>query len=139
MQLPDQELIEDFANYFETQHNFSPLTSKIYSYMLVGETPEGTTFDALVEVFKVSKSSVSNSLNFLTQLRYIEYYSKMDQRKRLYRIAQSATLIRLEKIHEILKLEKKLSERFLKFLVDKTANSDDLRIFKIIYICRPFR
>lgn len=130
-----KDLIESYANYFEAHHNFAPLTSKIYSYLFLDYKEEGITFDELVEVFNASKSSVSNSLTVLTQLRYIEYSTKIDQRKRLYRVAPNATLIRLEKIQHLLQLEKNLSERYRSFILDRSKNAEDHRIIKSdIYI-----
>ncbi len=130
-----KDLIESFSKYFETYHNFAPLTSKIYAYLLVENDSGGTSFDTLTEIFNASKSSVSNSLNVLTQLKYIEYYSKIDQRKRLYRIAPNATMIRLEKIHDLLILEKDLSEKFKRYLLDTNDDPQNIQIIKSnIYI-----
>jgi len=106
-----KELIEDFSKYFETTYNFPPLTSKIYAYLMLDCKNNGVTFDELVEVLNASKSSVSNSLNFLTQLKHIEYFTKIDNRKRFYRISSENLLIRLRKIHDMLVHERQLVER----------------------------
>jgi len=106
-----KELIEDFSKYFETTYNFPPLTSKIYAYLMLDCKSNGVTFDELVEVLNASKSSVSNSLNFLNQLKHIEYFTKIDNRKRFYRISSENLLIRLRKIHDMLVNEKQLVER----------------------------
>jgi DNA-binding transcriptional regulator GbsR (MarR family) len=105
------ELIECFSQHFEKIHNFPPLTSKIYAYLILDCKREGITFDEIVETFNASKSSVSNSLNFLTQLKHIEHFTKIDTRKRFYRISPGNILMRLHKIHDMLVLEKKLSEK----------------------------
>ena len=130
-----RELVESFSNYFESYYNFPPLTSKVYSYLLLSCETEGTTFDELVEVFNASKSSISNSLNFLTQLKYVEYFTKIEKRKRLYRITPNATLIRLERIQDLLQIEKSISEKYRTFLLEKSNNPKDSKIIKSdIYI-----
>src|SRR5690625_6473178 len=92
------ELINDFSNYFEEIYKFPPLTSKIYSYLILDISKEGTTFDELVEVFNASKSSVSNSLNFLSQLDYVEHFTKIDNRRRFYRVASGSIIVRLKRL-----------------------------------------
>lgn len=124
------ELLRDFSSYFESAYNFPPLTSKIYTYLLIEIEREGVNFDELVEVFNASKSSVSNSLNFLTQINYIEYFSKIDCRKRLYRVAPENMLIRLQKISMILEQEKQLTEKFKSYALDLKTNPTDLSIQK---------
>jgi len=129
------ELIEDFSNYYENAYNFPPLTSKIYAYLLLDCKREGITFDELTEVFNASKSSVSNSLNFLTQLKHIEYFTKIDNRKRLYRISQGNVLLRLQKIHNMLLQEKQLSEKLKCYKLDKLEDPNEISIQKSeIYI-----
>lgn len=93
-------------------YGLPPLAAKIHSYLLLDCKREGITFDELVEVFNVSKSSVSNSLHLLTQHKHIEQFTKIDQRKRFYRIAPGYIMLRLQKIHALLVREKHLSEKF---------------------------
>lgn len=129
------ELIKEFSTYFESAYNFPPLTSKIYTYLLVELEREGVNFDELVEVFNASKSSVSNSLNFLTQINYIEYFSKIDCRKRLYRVTPTNMMTRLQKISDILSQERQLTEKFKSLALDTVENPEDLSIVKCdIYI-----
>lgn|SRR5690606_9630591 len=125
-----KELIEDFSNYFENVYNFPPLTSKIYSYLLLDCKREGISFEEFTEVFHVSKSSVSNSLNVLTQLKYVENFTKIDERKRYYRLSPGNMLIRLQKIHDMLQLERKLTERLKCYKQEHFGKPDDLTIKK---------
>lgn len=130
-----KELIGDFSCYFENAHNLPPLTSKIYSYLLLDCKREGITFDEFVEVFNASKSSVSNSLNFLTKLKYIEYFSKIDDRKRFYRVSSESVLMRLKKIRDMLALEKQLSEKLKCYKLEKLDDPNEISIRKSdIYI-----
>ncbi len=129
------ELIEDFSSYYESVYNFPPLTSKIFSYLLLDCKREGITFDEIVEVFNASKSSVSNSLSFLTQLKYIEYFTKIDNRKRLYRISSGNVVMRLQKIHDMLLHEKQLSEKLKCYKKEKLDDPNEISIQKAeIYI-----
>ncbi|HUH34499.1 MAG TPA: hypothetical protein VL022_01580 [Moheibacter sp.] len=130
MNIHKKKLIEDFSNHFETNYNFPPLTSKVYSYLLMDCKREGTTFDKLMEVFQASKSSISNSLNFLTQLKYIEHFSQLNDRKRLYRASSGTILVRLEKIYEILLVEKKLASNFREYVLEEIEDVDPLSIEK---------
>lgn len=125
-----KDLIKGFSSYFENTYQFPPLTSKIYAYLLVTYNREGTTFDEFTEIFNASKSSVSNSLSFLIQLKYIEYYSKIDNRKRFYRISNNSMVKRLEKIHSVLNQEKQLVEKFKNYLEKNSNNKNDLNLVK---------
>jgi len=128
-------LIRDFSNYFETTQKLPPLISKIYAYLLLDCEKKGVTFDELVETLNASKSSVSNSLNFLTQLKYIEYFTKLDERKRLYRIVPDNIIIRLQNIQEILNNEKELSRKLMDYKLKMNKNPEEPSIQKsIIYI-----
>lgn len=128
-------LIRDFSNYFETTQKFPPLTSKIYSYLLLDCEKKGVTFDELVEVLNASKSSVSNSLNFLTQLKYIEYFTKLDERKRLYRIVPDNIVLRLQSIQEMLNNEKELTQRLMDYKLKRHKDPKEPSVLKAgIYI-----
>lgn len=131
-QMDDQlkELIEDFSKYFENTYSFPPLTSKIYAYLMLDCNGNGVTFDELVEVLNASKSSVSTSLNFLTQLKHIEHFTKIDNRKRFYRISSENLLIRLRKILDMLSQEKQLVERLKNYRLEICENSNDKSILK---------
>lgn len=129
------ELIGDFSSYFETTQNFPPLISKIYAYLLLDCSQKGTTFDELVEVFNASKSSISNGLNFLTQLKHIEYFTKIDDRKRFYRIVPENLMLRLENIQKMLSTEKELTQKLKNYKIKMDNEDNDLSTIKTdIYI-----
>ncbi|MGB6094636.1 MAG: transcriptional regulator [Moheibacter sp.] len=128
-------LIRDFSNYFETTQKLPPLTSKIYAYLLLDCEKKGVTFNELVETLNASKSSVSNSLTFLTQLKYIEYFTKLDERKRLYRIVPDNIILRLQGIQEMLNNEKELTRKLMDYKLKKHKNPQESSIQKSgIYI-----
>lgn len=117
------ELVEEFAAHYIEAYSLPPLAAKIYAFLLMDCKREGITFDELVEVFNVSKSSVSNSLHLLSQHKHIEQFTKIDQRKRLYRVSGEHIILRLKKIHNFLQREKYLSEKFRCY---RENNSEEL-------------
>ncbi|MFA5620439.1 MAG: helix-turn-helix domain-containing protein [Weeksellaceae bacterium] len=120
-----KDLLKEFSYYFETFHNIPPLTSKIYAYLLLDCQRKGTTFEELVEIFHASKSSISNGLNYLTQLRYVEYYTKIDDRKRLYRVTADNLILRLQNVYEMLELEKRFSEKMKSYKMKSIMDTND--------------
>ena len=109
------ELIEEFTNHFLETTKLPPLASKLFAYILVNKNLEGYTFDELVEIFNVSKSSISSSLNLLIKYDYIGQYSKIGERKRRYRLTPQQLPLRLKKIKNELSKEKYLSEKLFIF------------------------
>ena len=69
------------------------------SYFTVSDPPE-KTFDELVKYFKASKSSVSNSLNYLLQNKLIDYKTFPSDRKRYFFITDSFFRIYFKKVLE---------------------------------------
>ena len=130
-----KELIEGFSNYFEDIYHFPPLTSKIYSFLLMDCKRKGVTFDEIVELFNASKSSVSNSLTYLGQLKHVEYFTKIDSRKRFYRVSPESILMRLKRINDNLREEKKLSEKYYSYLKGEIEDEENSTLIKSdIYI-----
>ena len=81
-----EELFESFCVHLEKAYNFPPLAAKVQAYMVLQSDKDGYTFEELLEVFKVSKSSLSNSINLLLSKNQIEYIHKIDSRKRYFRL-----------------------------------------------------
>lgn len=136
MQSEKIELINNFSSYFEEIYKFPPLTSKIYSFLILDINKEGTTFDELVEVFNASKSSVSNSLSFLSQLNYVEHFTKINCRKRFYKVTPESMLVRLKKVSNVLQQEKLLIIKYRDYLSKQDeSNEKEIKILKSeIYI-----
>ncbi len=129
------ELIEEFASHYIEAYGLPPLAAKIYSYLLLDCKRKGITFDELVDVFNVSKSSVSNSLHLLTQHKHIEQFTKIDHRKRLYRVSSGHIILRLQKIHAMLIREKYLAEKLRCYRESKVDNPDNIYMQKTdIYV-----
>lgn len=128
------ELIQELTNHYIDAHGLPPLAAKIYSYLLMDCQREGITFEEIIEVFNVSKSSASNSLQFLTQNKYIEPYTKIDQRKRFYRLSGENMILRLSKIQHMLERESNISQKVYDYysenkVADKEIVLDKMQIY----------
>jgi DNA-binding transcriptional regulator GbsR (MarR family) len=80
----DRDMIEETGKVFE-KFGLTPMQGRIMAYFTISEPPE-KTFDELVKYFKASKSSISNSLNFLLQNKIIDYKTFAADRKRYFYI-----------------------------------------------------
>lgn len=118
------ELIEELAAHHMEASNLPPLASKIFAFLLVNFSKGGHTFDELVELFNVSKSSVSNSLNLLLKYEFIIQSNKIGERKRRYKITPQYLSIRLKKIRKDLIREKFLSVKLVNFHKEEIQNQD---------------
>jgi DNA-binding transcriptional regulator GbsR (MarR family) len=93
-----RETIEETGKVFE-KFGLTPMQGRIISYFTVSDPPE-KTFDELVTYFKASKSSVSNSLNFLLQNKIIDYKTFPSDRKRYFFITDSFFMVYFKKVLE---------------------------------------
>jgi DNA-binding transcriptional regulator GbsR (MarR family) len=106
------------------------LTAKVFAYLLVVQPNDGLSFGEMVDIFKVSKSSVSNSLNQLMQYGYIILY-KVGSRKRRYKVTSQYLEIRLRKIKENLLREKYLTDKIIQCDCGKENISDRFNYAKV--------
>jgi DNA-binding transcriptional regulator GbsR (MarR family) len=93
-----RETIEETGKVFE-KFGVTPMQGRIISYFTVSDPPE-KTFDELVRYFKASKSSISNSLNFLLQNKIIDYKTFASDRKRYFFITDSFFRVYFKKVLE---------------------------------------
>ena len=93
-----RETIEETGKVFE-KFGLTPMQGRIVSFFTVSEPPE-KTFDELVQYFKASKSSVSNSLNYLLQNKIIDYKTFPSDRKRYFFITDSFFMEYFKKVLE---------------------------------------
>jgi DNA-binding transcriptional regulator GbsR (MarR family) len=94
-----REIIEDNGKVFE-KFGLTPMQGRIVAYFTLSDPPE-KTFDELVNYFKASKSSISNSLNFLLQNKIIDYKTFASDRKRYFFITDSFFRVYFKKVLEI--------------------------------------
>lgn len=97
-----REEIESFSSILEKE-GFSPVAARVYVYLLLSGD-EGGEFDDLVQYFNVSKSAISNALNYLQLRKMIDYRTIGGQRKRNFFVDLDAackdatSTLKLEKI-----------------------------------------
>ena len=94
----NREIIEETGKVFE-KFGLTPMQGRIIAYFTVSDPPE-KTFDELVKYFKASKSSVSNSLNYLLQNKIIDYKTFAADRKRYFFITDSFFRVYFKKVLE---------------------------------------
>lgn len=103
-------LIEDIGMILEYRADLAPLAARIYATLLISSN-EGLTFDEIMEIVQASKSTVSNNLNILVQLRYVEYFTRPGNRKRYFRTSPFYVKNALEQYMALLDNELKIVNR----------------------------
>jgi DNA-binding transcriptional regulator GbsR (MarR family) len=93
-----REAIEETGKVFE-KFGLTPMQGRIIAYFTVSDPPE-KTFDELVTYFNASKSSVSNSLNYLLQNKIIDYKTFASDRKRYFFLTDSFFRVYFKKVLE---------------------------------------
>lgn len=91
-----RETIEEAVKVFE-KFDLTPMQGRIVAYFTVSDAPE-KTFDELVDYFKASKSSVSNSLKFLLQNKIVDYKTFTSSRKRYFYLTDSFFKVYFSKV-----------------------------------------
>jgi len=119
----DEKIFCNITRLYGNTFNLPPLAAKIYAYLIFDFEREGLSFDELVEVFGVSKSSVSTNLNLLISNKLITDFNKLDERKRFFRINEDFIKIRFSQILERLKEEIKIIEQLEKFNPIQSENA----------------
>ncbi|MEI6946753.1 MarR family transcriptional regulator [Paraflavisolibacter sp. H34] len=76
-------MIEELGVLYE-QSGLSPACARILALLLVSDTTE-LTFEEIYETLQMSKSAVSNALNYLLSTDRIEYLTRPGERKRYFR------------------------------------------------------
>jgi len=109
-----KQLIEEIGVINENNLGLSPLAARIYA-LLITSSYNGLTFDAIREFIGASKSSVSVNLNVLTQLKYIEYYTKSGDRKRYFKVAKYFQIRALQRQREALDVQIKILDKINTF------------------------
>lgn len=91
-----RDIIEDNGKIFE-KFDLTPMQGRIVAYFMVSDAAE-KTFEDLVDYFKASKSSVSNSLNYLLQNKIIDYKTYASDRKRYFFITDAFFRVYFSKV-----------------------------------------
>lgn len=93
-----RETIEETGKVFE-RFDLTPMQGRILAYFTISD-PSEKTFEELVNFFNASKSSVSNSLNFLLQNKIIDYKTYNADRKRYFYLTDSFFVVYFKKVME---------------------------------------
>ncbi len=96
--LKSREAIEETGKLFE-KFGLTPMQGRIMACLTVSEPPE-KTFDDLVAYFKASKSSVSIALNYLMQIKVIDYKTFASDRKRYFFLTDSFLKVYIRQVLE---------------------------------------
>jgi DNA-binding transcriptional regulator GbsR (MarR family) len=91
-----REMIEDSGRIFE-KFGLTPMQGRLVAYFSISDPPE-KTFDELVKFFNASKSSISNSLNWLLHNGIIDYKTFASDRKRYFFITDSFFRVYFRKV-----------------------------------------
>ncbi|MFH4966000.1 transcriptional regulator [Gaetbulibacter sp. M235] len=82
-------LVEKLGVLIESKDQLAPIEARILSYIiLTGKA--GTTFEDLVTKLCASKSTISTHLNHLQDLKKIEYFTKLGDRKKYFVVNHSS-------------------------------------------------
>jgi DNA-binding transcriptional regulator GbsR (MarR family) len=93
-----RETIEETGKIFE-KFGLTPMQGRIVAYLTISDLPE-KTFDEIVAFFIASKSSVSNSVNWLLQNKIIDYKTFASDRKRYFFITDAFFKVYFNKVLE---------------------------------------
>ncbi|MDT7827367.1 hypothetical protein RQM65_01650 [Pricia sp. S334] len=117
-------LVEEVGMAIEERADLSPLAARIYAALILS-SEEGLTFDEIVAWHQASKSSVSNNLNVLIKLKYVEFYTKHGDRRRYFRTSKFYVKSAMEKYHEHFEKELDVLEKINAF--NKKHNPEKFR------------
>ena len=93
-----RETVEETGKVVE-KFGLTPMQGRIVAFFTISDPPE-KTFEELVDYFKASKSSVSNSLNYLLQNKLIDYKTFASDRKRYFFLTDSFFSVYFRKVLE---------------------------------------
>ena len=76
-------LIEKLGVFIESKDQLAPVAARIKAYIIL-KGKSGTTFEDLVSDLCASKSTISTHLNHLHDLKKIDYFTKLGDRKKYF-------------------------------------------------------
>lgn len=93
-----RDSVEETGKVFE-KFGLTPMQGRIVAYFTISDPPE-KTFDELVQYFKASKSSISNSLHYLLENKVIDYKTFASNRKRYFYLTDAFFRVYFRKVLE---------------------------------------
>ena len=76
-------LVEKLGVHLEAREQLAPVAARILAYVIL-TGKRGATFEDMVSILCASKSTISTHLNYLSDLKEIEYFTKTGDRKKYY-------------------------------------------------------
>lgn len=129
----DNDLCHRLAKLYQKTFNLSPLSAKMYAFLIFDFQGERLSFEDFVEVFSVSKSSVSTSINLLLDKKLVVDFYKDDKRKRFFKINCDFVKIRFMEIMSRLKEEREVLISLIDFSKNKNPDiSGKIGIHKVL-------
>ncbi|MDM1523265.1 hypothetical protein HX088_08280 [Empedobacter sp. 225-1] len=122
----NMDLFCSFSAFLEKTYKFPPLTAKLQAYMVLESTEEGFTFEELLEVFNVSKSSLSNSINYLLSMKHIEYINKINSRKRYFRLNFNYLTEKLDFLYDMISQDIVFTDRIKEHKISNDSLSKNI-------------
>ena len=83
------ELIEKIGIYFE--QGMQPAPARILALLIVADQ-DAFSFERIRTTLNLSKSATSNGINFLLNVKKIEYFTKSGERKRYFKWSPANTI-----------------------------------------------
>ncbi|MBD0823186.1 GbsR/MarR family transcriptional regulator [Aestuariibaculum marinum] len=119
-------LIEKLGVFLENKEQLAPVAARIMAYAIL-KGKAGTTFEDLVVDLCASKSTISTHLNHLQDLKKIEYFTKLGDRKKYFIIKKDTILISIDQMVESWNTEKEvhLEIRDYKEKVNKSGSLNE--------------
>ncbi len=121
-------LIEEVGQVIEERAGLSPLAARIYTTLILA-SEEGLNFEEITILHHASKSSVSNNLNVLVKLDYVEYYTKPGERKKFFRSSPNYAVNAMKKYEELFAKETSIISKINTF--NKEHNAEKFNNQKI--------
>lgn len=120
----DEKIFAELVRFYGETFNLPPLSAKIYAYLFFDFDRKGICFDAFVQVFAASKSSVSSNLNLLLNAKLIRDFNTINERKRFFAINDEFITIRFSEIVDKMKQELLILDEVHKFRRSTNDNAE---------------
>lgn len=116
----DEKIFGELVRFYGETFNLPPLSAKIYAYLFFDFERKGICFDAFVQVFAASKSSVSSNLNLLLNAKLIRDFNTINERRRFFAINDDFITIRFSEIVDKMKQELLILDQVHRFRKNTT-------------------
>lgn len=111
----NEVVFQEMVKFYSETLKLPPLAAKIYAYLIFDFEKRGVNFDEFVEVFGVSKSSVSSNLQLLLNMKIITDFNRIDERRRTFVSNSNFIKIRFEEIEDRINRELEILEELNHF------------------------